>query len=88
MTLRVLTAGLLVGVLGLAGLAAAFAVEHFAINQVRPFLAAHPETFPLAPNTGLLALLVATLWLGVAFAYLYDRAFAKPPGLLEALAFG
>jgi len=88
MTLRTLTAGLLVGLLGLAGLAAALAVEHHTVKQVHPFLAAHPEAFPVAPNTGLLGLLAATLVLGLVFAWLYDRAFPRPPRWLDALGFG
>ena len=88
MTLRTLTAGLLVGLLGLAGLAAALAVEHHTVKQVHPFVAAHPEAFPVAPNTGLLGLLAATLVLGLVFAWLYDRAFPRPPRWLDALGFG
>ena len=88
MTLRVLTAGLLVGLLGLAGLAAALAVEHHTVKQVHPFLLAHPEMFPVTPNTGLLGLLAATLVLGLVFAWLYDRVFPKPPRWLDALGFG
>ena len=88
MTLRTLTAGLLVGLLGLAGLAAALAGEHHTGKQGHPLLAAHPEAVPVAPNTGLLGLLAATLVLGLVLAWLYDRAFPRPPRWLDALGFG
>src|SRR3970282_58541 len=88
MTLRTLTAGLLVGVLGLAGRAAARAVEHHTVKQVHPYVVAHPEAFPVAPNTGLLGLLAATLVLGLVLVLLYDRAVPRPPRWLDALGFG
>lgn len=88
MSLRTVTAGLLVGVMGLAGLAAAFAVEHFSVKQVGPFLAAHPEMFPVAPNSAILGLLALTVWLGVLFAFLFQRAFAAAASVRSALEFG
>lgn len=88
MILRVIAAGLLVGLLGLAGLAGAFGVEHQFIKQVGPFLAQHPELFPVAPNTAILALLTLTVWLGLLFAFVFWRAFPKSASLRSALEFG
>ncbi|MBI4466642.1 MAG: hypothetical protein HY656_04345 [Acidobacteria bacterium] len=88
MGLRVLAAGLLVGVLGEAGLAAAFAVEHFGVKRVSAFLAAHPELFPVPPDRAILSLLALTLLMGIVFALVFQRAFSAPPSVRAALEFG
>lgn len=87
MILRVVAAGMLVGVLGLAGLAAALGVEHFAVKQVAGFIRDHPELFPVAPNTATLVLLGATVWIGLLFAFLYRRAFPLSTDPVSALRF-
>lgn len=88
MNLRVVVAGLLVGLLGIAAQVGAFGIEHHWIKQVRPFLADHPETFRVAPNTAILALLALTMWLGLLFAFVFWRAFPKPASFRAALEFG
>ena len=92
MTLRVVAAGLLVGLLGIAALAGAFGVERQWIKQVGPFLAEHPEMFRVAPNTAILGLLGLTLWLGLLFAFLFYRAFppeaSRPASTRAAIEFG
>lgn len=85
---RVVAAGLLVGLLGIAALAGAFAIERQWIKQVGPFLAEHPEIFRVAPNTAILGLLAMTLWLGLLFAFLFSRAFPAPATPRAALEFG
>ncbi|MFQ5664426.1 MAG: hypothetical protein ACE5HL_11410, partial [Terriglobia bacterium] len=88
MMLRVVAAGLLVGIVGLAGLAAALGVEHLTAKQVASFLTEHPEVFSVPPNTATLGLLGVTLWLGVAFGFVFHRAFPDSTQAVSALRFG
>jgi hypothetical protein len=88
MTLKGLTAGVLVGILGLVALAAALAVEHFAVGQVRTFLAEHPESLPVPGNRAALGLMGLTLWLGLIYAAVFEEAWPHSISPPRAIRFG
>ncbi|HXE75189.1 MAG TPA: hypothetical protein VNN18_06090 [Candidatus Xenobia bacterium] len=88
MTLRGATGGILVGVAGLAGLTAAFAIEHFAVGQVRTFLAAHPEALPVSANQAMLGLMALTLWMGLIYAAVFEQAYPHSISASRAVTFG
>ena len=88
MKLRALTAGVLVGLLGLAALAAGFAIEHYAVGQVRAFLSEHPEALPVSANRALLAMMGLTLWLGLIYAAVFELAYPHSISPQRAIRFG
>ncbi len=78
MSVRAVVAGLLVGVLGMAALAGAFAGEHFIFKQVAAFVVAHPEAFPLPPLRAALWTGALTLWIGLLLGLLYEWSQPAP----------
>ena len=88
MTLRGLTAGILVGVLGLAALAVAFTIERYTVGQVRAFLSAHPESLPVSANQAMLGLMVLTLWIGLIYAAIFEQAYPHSISPARAISFG
>lgn len=74
MAVRVVVAGLLVGVLGVLTRFAADWGENLIFKQVAQFLREHPEALPLPANTATFWSAVVTLWIGLLFAVLYHLA--------------
>ncbi len=87
MTLRALTGGLLVGLLGLAALAITLGIEHHTLKQVHLFLDAHGELLPVSPHQAIYTLLVATVWLGVFFALLFAEVYPASTDAATAVQF-
>lgn len=88
MTLRGVTAGILIGVLGLAALAAAFAIERYTVGQVSAFLSAHPESLPVSANQAALGLMALTLWIGIIYAAVFEQAYPHSISPARAITFG
>lgn len=84
MSVRVVVAGLLVGVLGILALGAAHFGELLLFKQVKQFAVDHPEAFPFPPNQARFWSAVATLWIGLFFGFLYS--LARPAGGMRAAA--
>ena len=88
MTVRGLTAGVMIGLLGLVALAAALSVEHYAVGQVRTFLSEHPESLPLPANRVALGLMGLTLWMGLIYAAVFEEAWPHSISPPRAIRFG
>ncbi|MFQ5926019.1 MAG: hypothetical protein ACE5MH_01135 [Terriglobia bacterium] len=84
MAVRVVVAGLLVGVLGILTSFAVHFAENRTFHQIETFMQDHPEAFPLPPDQATLWSAVVTLWVGLLFGFLYN--LARPAGGLRAAA--
>lgn len=86
MSVRVVVAGLLVGVLGILTMGAAHFGERLTFNQIDKFMQDHPEAFPLPANQAKLWMGIVTLWMGLLFGFLCD--LARPAGAWGAARLG
>ncbi|MFQ5817934.1 MAG: hypothetical protein ACE5H2_08265 [Terriglobia bacterium] len=84
MSVRVVVAGLLVGVLGILTTFAAHFAENLIFHQIEKFIQNYPEAFPLPPHQATFWSWVVTLWIGLLFGFLYS--LARPAGGLRAAA--
>lgn len=84
MSVRVVVAGLLVGVLGILTTLAAHQGENLIFQQVEKFVQDNPEAFPLPPQQARFWSAVVTLWIGLLFGFLFN--LARPGGGLKGAA--
>lgn len=87
MSVRVVVAGLLVGVLGILTTFGAQQGERLLFKQAEKFVQEHPEAFRLPPNRAQFWSFVVTLWIGLLFSFLY-RLAAPGPGPGRAALLG